>query len=319
MGGVVGIADSPLTASGSGTKKPGRYVPVGQGFFIDGYLDPAVSGLEIPTTVNGGPILFKNSQRTFMRESSGNSLFMKSSGTKKIKTEEITDTRLKIRLGFDSTVGAHRQLLVGADTNTTNQFDIGYDAQMFDTNDNDMYWELSNSQFVIQAIPDFNIRQVIPLGLTIANKGVATIKIDSLENIPSNTRIYLLDNLTGLYHNIKNSAFSIPLEAGEYNNRFSLRFTNRTLNIEETNLTDGILAFHSNNYKSLIIKNNFIDVTVNSVYLFNMLGQSISNWDVENEEQLHIQIPVSNVSSGIYIVKLLTTKGEMSKKIIIRQ
>jgi hypothetical protein len=32
--------------------------------------------------------------------------------------------------------------MFGADNNTTNQFDIGYDAQMFDTNDNDMYWEL---------------------------------------------------------------------------------------------------------------------------------------------------------------------------------
>jgi hypothetical protein len=45
--------------------------------------------------------------------------------------------------------GAHRQILVTADSNTTNQFDIGYDAPMFDTNDNDMYWDISNSQFVI--------------------------------------------------------------------------------------------------------------------------------------------------------------------------
>ena len=68
---------------------------------------------------------------------------MKTSGTKKTKTTE-TDTRSKIRLGFDSSIGAHRQLLVGADSNTTNLFDIGYDAPMFDLSADDMFWEINN-------------------------------------------------------------------------------------------------------------------------------------------------------------------------------
>jgi hypothetical protein len=50
---------------------------------------------------------------------------MKKSGM----TKTVSDIRPKIRLGFDSSIGAHRQLLVTADSNTTNQFDIGYDAQ----------------------------------------------------------------------------------------------------------------------------------------------------------------------------------------------
>jgi hypothetical protein len=36
---------------------------------------------------------------------------------------------------------------------------------MFDTNDNDMYWDISNSQFVIQAVQNFNDDQIIPLDL----------------------------------------------------------------------------------------------------------------------------------------------------------
>jgi hypothetical protein len=62
-------------------------------------------------------------------------------------------------------------ILLGADKNTTNQFDIGYDAQMFDTNDNDMYWELGDIQLVIQAVQNFNDDQIIPIGLTVANEG----------------------------------------------------------------------------------------------------------------------------------------------------
>ncbi|TDE45911.1 T9SS type A sorting domain-containing protein [Flavobacterium rhamnosiphilum] len=320
MGGVAGINDSPLTlndgATGSKIDTPKRYIPVGQGFFIDGYLDPAVSGTT--STVDGGDIIFKNSQRVFQRETSASSIFMKTAETKSTKTQETTDTRLKIRLGFDSPVGAHRQLLVGVDSNTTLLFDIGYDAPIFDMNDNDMYWELSNSQFVIQAIPDFNVGQIIPLGLTIANEGKATIKIDALENIPEATKIYLYDNITGIYHDIRNSDFTISLAIGEYKNRFSIQFKDKTLDVEENNLNDGLLVLYSNNYKVLIIQNKIPDATVNEVHLFNLLGQAVANWDVKNENQTRIQIPVKNLSSGVYLVKLKTSKGDYGKKIIIK-
>jgi hypothetical protein len=36
--------------------------------------------------------------------------------------------------------------------------------------------ELSNSQFVIQAIPNFNDSQIVPLGLIVAIEGGSTIK-----------------------------------------------------------------------------------------------------------------------------------------------
>jgi hypothetical protein len=58
--------------------------------------------------------------------------------------------------------------------------------------------------------------------------------------------------------------------------------------------------------------------TVNSVSLFNITGQNIANWEVNDSEQTNIQIPIKNVSSGIYIVKVKTTNGESSKKIIIK-
>ncbi|TDE27916.1 T9SS type A sorting domain-containing protein, partial [Flavobacterium ranwuense] len=318
-GGVKAINDSPLNVNdGSwGSKVPGRYIPVGQGFFVDAYLDPTINGTT--TTVDGGYINFKNSQRVFVRETSSSSIFMKTAGTKNTKkTDTDIDTRSKIRLGFDSPVGMHRQLLVGADSNTTPLFDIGYDAQMFDMNENDMYWELSNSQFVIQAIPDFNVNQIIPIGLAIANEGKATIKIDALENIPETTKIYLHDNITGIYHDIRNSNFTISLAIGEYKNRFSLQFTNKTLDVEENNLNDGLIVLYSNNYKVLIIQNKILDATVNEVHLFNLLGQAMANWDVKDENQTKIQIPIKNLSSGVYIVKLKTSKGDYGKKIIIK-
>jgi hypothetical protein len=60
------------------------------------------------------------------------------------------------------------------------------------------------------------------------------------------------------------------------------------------------------------------DVIVEKATLFNMLGQSISSWKIENQDQHNIQIRINSISSGVYVVKLKTTTGEMSKKIIIQ-
>jgi hypothetical protein len=315
MGGVAAINNSPLNANNNeiGSTIPKRYIPVAQGFFIDGYLDFEVTGPQIPIVVDGGPILFKDNQRAFQRESVSSSVFMKKRPTTKINAV----IKQKIRLGFDSSIGAHRQLLVGTDPNTTTLYDIGYDAPMYDTNENDMYWEINDSPFVIQGVPDFNTDRIIPLGIVAANEGEVTIKIDELENVSSSTKIYLYDNITGMYHDLKNSDFKISLAVGTYNKRFSLKFESQTLSINETDKNDGIIVLYSRNYKTLIIKNNDLDTTIHSVSLFNMLGQTISNWDVEDKEQTNIQIPIKNISSGIYIVKVKTSNGESSKKIII--
>ena len=320
MGGVVGIANDPLNVNNNstGSKVPKQYIPVAQAFFIDGYIDSEIpTGNGVPTTVQGGPIIFKNSQRAFKTESSGSSIFMKTSATtKNKKVETATDVRAKIRLGFDSSKGAHRQILVGADPNSSTLFDIGYDALMYDTDTNDMFWEISKSQFVIQAIPDFNVDRIIPVGILVANEGEITIKIDALENIPSSTELYLHDSITAIYHNLRESDFKISLPVGEYNKRFSLRFTAKTLK-EETVVEDGIFVLYSSNYKVLIIKNNIIDSTVNEVSLFDMQGRAINNWKIEDKEQTKIEIPIKNLPTGIYITKINTSKGNITKKIIV--
>jgi len=318
MGGLVAIADSPLTVNNNskGTKKPLQYIPVAQGFFVNAIVDPAIT-----TTVDikQGYLNFKNSQRVFNRESDGASIFMKTNEGKQIGSPLAdADTRPKITLNFITAKGINRQLLVGVDPNTTNQFDIGYDAPILETNGDSFYWEFSNSKFVIQGVPNFDNDQIIPFGITVVNKGIITFRISLLENIPSSTYIYLYDNLTNLYTAIKNNDFQIPLEVGEYNKRFSLQFVNKTLSVDSNKLEDGILIYYSNVNQTLNIHNNFIDAEVTKVDLFNLSGQKIAHWVIEEVKQNNIKIPIANVSTAGYIVKVTTTKGAFSKKIIIK-
>src|SRR5690606_3938657 len=86
---------------------PKRYIPVAQGFFVNAILDPALVGASndpnLTSSIDGGDIIFKNSQRVFVTEASGTSLFIKNSNTKSKQTASTTidvDKRPKIRLKF---------------------------------------------------------------------------------------------------------------------------------------------------------------------------------------------------------------------------
>jgi LEA14-like dessication related protein len=48
-----------------------------------------------------------------------------------------------------------------------------------------------------------------------------------------------------------------------------------------------------------------------------MNGQSVATWMIEDQSQQNIQLPIKNLSSGVYITRIQTTNGDISKKIIV--
>jgi hypothetical protein len=244
---------------------------------------------------------------------------MKTKGSKQVDAlVTTTDTRPKITLNFLTAAGVNRQLLVGMDPHTTNQFDIGYDAPILDTKGDSFYWQFSDSKFVIQGVPNFDNDQVLPFGITVSNQSVISFKISLLENVPSATEIYIYDNVTNLYSEINNNDFEIILEAGEYNNRFSLQFSKKTLTVETKKWEDGILIYYSATNKTLNIENNLIDTEVSTVDLYDLVGKKIAYWAITEIKQNDIKIPITGLSTAGYIVKVNTTRGALSKKIIIK-
>ena len=142
--------------------------------------------------------------------------------------------------------------------------------------------------------------------------------MDEGQNFEDTFEAFIYDNQTNIYHNIRFTEFSIALPQGTINDRFSLRFKNaNALNTDNFSLNDGILIVYTNANSMLTIKNNLVDVTVEKVLLFNLLGQEVSNWKVADQDQQNIQLQIKNLSTGTYIVKIKTDKGETSKKIII--
>ena len=312
VGGTPPVSPAGISGQGSSSRIPSRFVPVGQGFLVY-------------ASTTGGNITFDNSQRGFIKETnaSSNVMFRELAVVDRNfdnSEDEIVDNNSfsKIRLGFNSVNGYHRQILLGfMDNLATEGFDPGYDATQLDSQPNDLYFVNSGSNLVIQGVDAFNASKILPLSVKNATEGTVEFVLDATENFDENQNVYIHDNVTDEYHNIKNGNFQINLPIGTFDTRFSLRFNNPALGVNDFDLDKEVTVKFTNSNDTITINNGTLEATVQTVYLFNMLGQEIRSWDVKNPDQKKIKIPVTNVSTGTYIVKVHTTKGDLTRKIII--
>jgi hypothetical protein len=232
------------------------------------------------------------------------------------------DNFMRIRLGFNSYNKYHRQVLLGfMNQNATSNMDYGYDGLNMDDFPNDMYFINGENQLVIQGEGYFKEEASYPLGVKTDGEGKVTFRIDELENVDKNQKIFIYDKERRTYHNIKKEPFEIVLPTGLFEDRFYLCFKDKKQkhndHDDDDDDDDTIKTKFSQSSRTLKIANTTTDSTVSTVSLFNILGQFITKWDVTGQDQTNIQIPILNITSGIYITKLSTSNGEISKKIII--
>ncbi|MFV8442712.1 LamG-like jellyroll fold domain-containing protein [Flavobacterium sp. LB2P44] len=316
-GGLPPVVPGMISGVGLSNKIPKQHIPVGQGFFVYG------------KTGGGGTVIFKNSQRAFQRETdaTSNTLFKikpkgKDKNTWNTNNSDLVqkDTLKRIRLGFNSSTNFHRQVLLAfMQEKATSAVDYGYDGFILDNYPNDMYFLNGSDQLVIQGEGYFDLESSYPIGIKTDREGLVKFLIDDLENFESNQPIFIYDDETKIYHNIRNQIFEINIPKGEFHTRFSLRFKDKTLGVsEKINSGNDIIILHSQNRDALMINNKIVDTTLQEITLFNILGQAVASWDLKNQDQQDIQLPLKKMSSGVYIVKLKTSTGVLSKKIIIK-
>ncbi|TYA56046.1 choice-of-anchor D domain-containing protein [Formosa maritima] len=298
--GFLGTSDPDVNQTGTGTKTPGRYIPVGQGFFVTGQ--------------NTGLINFNNGQRVFKKEGS-TSVFVKQAG-KNLRTEnDFADSRMKIRLGFNSINTIHRQLLVTEDTRATLGVDWGFDGLLYQNQMDDMYWSINNDKYTIQGVDNISESTVLPIGVHTSDPGINNFIIDALENVPENLNIYIHDKELNIYHDLRVNKYEIYLEAGEYLDRFEITFTNQSLSIEEIELVNTLQVSYVNASESIVIQNPKF-VKIKSAELLNAIGQSINTFENFSSEAT-IEIQTKKLSAGTYIIKLQTEIGVVNKKVLV--
>jgi len=317
VGGTPPVSPSGVSGLGTSSKAPGKCIPVGQGFFVTG-------------SSTGGNIVFKNSQRIFIKENSAksNTLFKINNSTAAINNEENdnsedeieNDNFIRVRLGFNSYDNHHRQLLIGFMNDlATAEYDDGYDARSIEIQNDDMYFINGENKLNIQGESYFNSNNSYPLGVTVSSPGDVSFVVDEVENLPENQEIYFYDTLNQTYANIKNEPFTINLPFGNHDNRFELRFYNPTaLGINQNDILNGIAISNTLTTNIITVKNVTLDTTIKSLNIYNLIGQNVYQTIIKTQNQAALEFPVTNLNTGAYIVKLTTDKGDLTKKIIIQ-
>ncbi|MES2240032.1 MAG: LamG-like jellyroll fold domain-containing protein [Bacteroidota bacterium] len=337
LGGIAPTSSNVDFISKLGTPSrgiPNRFIPVGQAFFVIGKAG------------SGGTIIFDNNQRSFHKEddATNSNVLYRTSTTAKTTwrsndNDLVVDQKYKkIRLGFNSYNDYHRQILLGfMNEKASEAFDFGYDAYNMDNFPNDMYFLNGENQLVIQGVSTFDKYASYPLGVKTSVEGTVKFMIDEAENFDPLQAIYIYDSLTATYHNLKVGTFEIILPQGNNTTRFSLRFSTTTKEEDDQNnnveippvVTDPVQTnpveigdidiIHIQKSNNINIDNRITNCRVKKVYLFNDTGIEIDNWKIEeNRDQSNIQVHIKKTQIGVYIVKVETTKGDFTKKILIQ-
>ncbi|TDD78788.1 T9SS type A sorting domain-containing protein [Flavobacterium caseinilyticum] len=316
--------NSGNTGADSGTKGAiyqRRFCPIGQGFMIDG--------------VTNGTVTMKNNYRVFVKENAANaSQFEKIVVFDKNKSKSGYLSSIQSVSGFDyRTVSTEptpqirfntlmnnegiRQIVLAFIPEATDGVDRALDA-MSPSADSpaDVYFVIENGEYVINAT-NFDIDKKIQIGFKNKLQANYKITVNEIVNCAAVNQVYLHDKKTDLFHDIKNNFYDLTLPAGVNNTQFEITFkTNTTLDVEDIK-SQSFIVYQNNTTKSLTIDNPLL-MDISTCGLYDVAGKLIFN-----KKDLGVNpsytFSTSGLSSGIYIVKVITTdKIEMGQKIIIK-
>ncbi|MBC5861806.1 PA14 domain-containing protein [Flavobacterium turcicum] len=291
-GGVGTVAISDPDKLLSNPNIPNGMIAAGQSFFTTSIA------------AAGTPVTFNND----MRIGTGylnNSQFFRTKETEKVSA--VVD-RSRIWLNLTNKQNAFKQTLVGYIDGATNDFDAAFDGPSFNANAIINFYSVNKStNYVIQgrALP-FEQNDLVPLGYSSTIDGEFSISIDNLDGLFTTQNVFLEDKNTNTIHNLKTSPYSFQTTKGTFNDRFVLRYTDKTLGVEDV-ITDF-------NTVLVTVKNKQLKVTagkedINSVVIYSILGKQIYfKKDIANKELVIENLPSSD---QVLIVKTVLEDGTL--------
>jgi Fe-S cluster assembly iron-binding protein IscA len=311
--GGVGIDSGTVTAPATiGTNPrgdnnanpPSGKIASGQGFFAS-----------TKTGLTDSKIIFDNTMRVGVSGITGNNTqFFKTrnSNGKTANTKVIEKNR--VWLNLTNVEGAFKQTLVGYLTEATNDYDDRFDGESFDGNEFIDFYSLNQEiNLTIQgrSLP-FDENDEVPLGYRTIINGTFTINIAQVDGLLTNQAVFIEDKLTNTVFDLKQGNYTFNTVAGTFNDRFVLKYSNKTL---KTN-TFGSLG------KTVLVSNKNKQIKIDSsiemidkVAIYDLLGRQTYQKTNVNSNELSISNLVSN--RQMLMVKTTLQNGEtVTKKII---
>jgi len=301
--------------AGTGSKIARRYIPIGQGFMIEG----AATGV----------VTFTNAQREFYKQSGTDSYFFRTENNS--SSENIFEEtqynedgfnivpadfkRFRINVDFSQGEFYTRQLLMNFHHTATDGFDYGLEAKGDFTQNSDAYWILDDVPYFIQAF-NYDMELRIPLVVEAKNNQPIRFRIFDVQNFDENQPIFIHDIHNDIYVDLRENNYEINLPQGTYTDRFEITFTSEALNIDQVITVEDLSIYQNNQLAQLTISNPKL-LEVKQVNLYDVTGKQIFNEKNLNTES-HYSFSTKNLSQGVYIAHVSFADNQVvSKKIIV--
>lgn len=149
----------------------------------------------------------------------------------------------------------------------------------------------------------------MPLGITIENEGNYTITLDHFDSFFENQDVYIWDKRVNVIHNLKSSSYTFSSQAGVFDSRFSLVYTNEMLSLENP---------FSNLDAIVYVQNGEIVITTGSelmkdVVVYDISGRKLLTQTAINSS--HFTISKKLVTNQIVLIEIRTPKGVILKRV----
>ena len=276
--------------TGANSKAPTGFIAAAASFFIK------------PT---GTDIKFTND----MRVGGENDQFYKN-------TNKSNEEKNRLWLNFANTEGAFKQALIGYMDGATNDRDYNYDASTFNGNEYVDFYSINGTfKFTIQAraLP-FNDSDLVPLGYVSKIVGDFTISIEEADGFFDTQAVYLEDKNTGKITDLRAGNYTFATEKGTFDDRFVLRYTNKTLGTGDfENIENGLLV----SVKDKVIKVTSAKENIKEVTIFDINGKQLHSKNKIGSTELLIS--ALQAANQVLLVKVtLENEFVVTKKILFQ-
>lgn len=199
------------------------------------------------------------------------------------------------------------QIAVGYAEGATEGYDNQMDAKMFGYAGSALYSIITGEQdaYAIQgrSLP-FTNTDAVALGFRAAQAGTYTVSLADFNGLFANGQdIYLKDNATQTYHDLKDGAYTFVSEQGIFESRFEVVYqADGELSTNVPTLDNSWIVYSQDNGFQIETQG----FELKEVLVYDMLGRLVYNNQAEGTSHT-----ISNIANGVLIVKVITTDNQV--------
>jgi hypothetical protein len=280
-------------------------------------------------SVNGGTQFIGSMQGFFVRVSSpGTSSLTLANGarvTSTLRDVWRTEEQVPKKISLTLTNGNYYsdEYLVYFNENATEQFDSEFDAykMMNDATVPSLYSYSTDGEYAINCLPSDIGNKTIPLQLSIGSDSLSTWTAN-ITGFEEDDSVVLEDRLLGTSQELTtNPTYTIQLSKGTYKNRFYLKYTGQQKTVTGTTgaaSTNSGIEIGTSQQNVVVLFTDQNPGNAN-IAIYDAVGNKVYEAQNANTTSGKINVDLSGISNGLYIVKVQTPAATKSQQVFVQK